>query len=154
MDQISQAFEKMSQYFSLLSEPMRIRILHAICGQERSVSEIVADTGATQTNVSRHLNAMYRAGAVSRRKRGSFVYYSVADRALTDLCRNVCLHITSGFRDSQVDGPAPLHSVAGLLEAAESVHPGSAKQPGSPDQQDRYRACPAAGCPYTSQEAG
>ncbi|MEK9776969.1 MAG: ArsR family transcriptional regulator, partial [Quisquiliibacterium sp.] len=60
MDELSHVFEKVSRYFALLAEPMRIRILHAICQGERTVSKVVEDTGATQTNVSRHLNAMYR----------------------------------------------------------------------------------------------
>ncbi len=153
MDQITQVFERMSQYFSLLSEPMRIRILHAICHQERSVGEIVADTGATQTNVSRHLNAMYRAGALSRRRRGSFVYYSVADRSLTDLCRNVCVHITNGLGESQDRVAAPQRLSAGFMDAAESSPTRSSKRLGSPKQEDRSRACPAAACPYASQES-
>ena len=45
---------------ALLAEPMRLRILHAICNDERSVSAIVAATGATQTNVSRHLRSCTR----------------------------------------------------------------------------------------------
>lgn len=153
MDELSPVFEKMSQYFSLLSEPMRIRILHAICRQERSVGEIIADTGATQTNVSRHLNAMYRAGVLSRRKHGNFVYYGVADHVLTDLCRNVCIHITGGLGDSRVNGSAPPHLLAGLMDAAESSPPDSTKELRSPDQQHRFRACPAAGCPDVSRES-
>jgi DNA-binding transcriptional ArsR family regulator len=153
MDELSPVFERMSQYFSLLSEPMRIRILHAICSQERSVGEIIADTGATQTNVSRHLNAMYRAGVLSRRKQGSFVYYGVADHALTDLCRNVCTHITGELVDSRVNGSAPPPLLAGLMVAAGPSAPDSTKQLRSSDQQHSFRACPAAGCPDVSRES-
>ena len=55
----------------------RLKILHAICNSERSVSAIVAATGATQTNVSRHLALMHQAGVVSRRRDGNAVYYRV-----------------------------------------------------------------------------
>jgi DNA-binding transcriptional ArsR family regulator len=106
MDELSHVFEKVSQYFSLLSEPMRLRILHAICQGERTVNEVVAETCATQTNVSRHLNAMYRAGVLTRRKKGTFVFYSVADRVLTDLCRNVCTHMLSQMDHNDVQGRA------------------------------------------------
>ena len=41
VDELGRVFETVSRYFALLSEPMRIRILHAICDGERSVSEIV-----------------------------------------------------------------------------------------------------------------
>jgi len=95
MDSLGQVFEAVSNYFALLSEPVRLRILHSICREEKSVSQIVAETGATQTNVSRHLNTLYRAGALSRRKDGNFIYYGVRDSALTEICRTVCTHIAA-----------------------------------------------------------
>ncbi len=95
MDSLGQVFEAVSNYFALLSEPVRLRILHSICREEKSVSQIVAETGATQTNVSRHLNTLYRAGALSRRKEGNFIYYGVRDSALTEICRTVCTHIAA-----------------------------------------------------------
>lgn len=95
MDTLGQVFEAVSSYFALLSEPVRLRILHSICREEKSVSQIVAETGATQTNVSRHLNTLYRAGALSRRKDGNFIYYGVRDAALTEICRTVCTHIAA-----------------------------------------------------------
>lgn len=72
---------------------MRVRILHCICSEEKSVSAIVAETGATQTNVSRHLSILYGANVLARRKRGNFVYYSVQDHLLTDICRLVCINV-------------------------------------------------------------
>jgi len=95
VDELGRVFETVSRYFALLAEPMRIRILHAICERERSVTEIVEETGATQTNISRHLNSMYRAGVLTRRKEGQFIYYGVADTALTEICRTVCVHIAA-----------------------------------------------------------
>ena len=46
MDSLGQVFEAVSNYFALLSEPVRLRILHSICREEKSVSQIVAETGA------------------------------------------------------------------------------------------------------------
>ena len=77
-------------YFSVLSEPSRLKILHTLCEGERSVSDIVVDTGVAQTNVSRHLALMHRHGVVERRKDGNQVYYRIADATLPDLCRSVC----------------------------------------------------------------
>ena len=70
-------FAAVARYFGLLSEPTRLKILHTICRDEQSVSAIVAATGATQTNVSRHLALMHQAGVVSRRREGNAVYYRV-----------------------------------------------------------------------------
>ncbi len=124
VDELGPVFETVSRYFALLSEPMRIRILHAICQNERTVSEIVAQTGATQTNVSRHLNTMYRAGVLRRRKDGNFIYYGVADRALTDICRNVCVHIAARLGDAD-------HDQAGLTTLAQGL-----AAPGAPPRSD------------------
>lgn len=117
MDDLGRVFETVSRYFSLLSEPMRVRILHAICDGERTVSEIVAETGATQTNVSRHLNTMYRAGVLTRRKESHFTYYGVADLALTEICRTVCVHIAARHGEDEAE-QAGLVEFARELEAA------------------------------------
>ena len=114
VDELGRVFETVSRYFSLLAEPMRIRILHTICNQERTVSEIVAETGATQTNISRHLGTMYRSGVLTRRKEGSFIYYGVADQALTEICRTVCVHIAG-----QLDGERSEH--ANLIDLARDL---------------------------------
>jgi DNA-binding transcriptional ArsR family regulator len=110
-------FESASSYFALLAEPMRLKILHALCDRERTVGDIVSATGATQTTVSRHLNAMHRAGALARRRDGNFTWYGVADATLTELCRTVCVHVAS--RDL-FGGPAnlPVSAVDSALVGA------------------------------------
>lgn len=92
-DELDEVFAAVARYFGLLSEPMRLRILHAICDAERSVSQIVAATGATQTNVSRHLSRMHESGVVCRRREGSVVYYRVDDPEFVAICRSVCVRI-------------------------------------------------------------
>ncbi len=117
VDELGRVFETVSRYFALLSEPMRIRILHAICEGERSVSEIVDETGGTQTNISRHLNSMYRAGVLTRRKEGNFTYYGVSDTALTEICRTVCVHIAARISDDSVDSKELLQFAHDLQQA-------------------------------------
>ncbi|MEP6679668.1 MAG: metalloregulator ArsR/SmtB family transcription factor [Betaproteobacteria bacterium] len=92
-DELDQVFDAVARYFGLLSERTRLKILHAICNAERSVSAIVAATGATQTNVSRHLALMHQAGVVSRRRDGNAVYYRVTDPEFVEICRAVCVRI-------------------------------------------------------------
>lgn len=103
MDDLDGVFEAVAAYFAVMSEPMRLRILHAICHEEKSVNEIVEELGATQTNVSRHLGVMYRARVVSRRKKGNQVLYRAGDRGMIDVCRSVCLQIAG-----QMDQRRPL----------------------------------------------
>jgi DNA-binding transcriptional ArsR family regulator len=99
-NELDRVFAVVARYFGVLSEPTRLKILHAICQDERSVSAIVDATGATQTNVSRHLGLMLNAGVVSRRRDGNAVYYRVADPEFVDICRSVCVQI-AGRIDEQ-----------------------------------------------------
>lgn len=72
--------------FSVLGEPMRLRILMSVLHREHSVAEIVDQVGSTQANVSRHLQILSSEGFLSRRKQGTQVYYSNGDEALEQLC--------------------------------------------------------------------
>ena len=93
MNELDPVFDAVAAYFSVLSEPTRLKIMHAVCNGERTVGEIVAQTGATQTNVSRHLGLMHRHGVLARRREGTQVIYSVADPTMVELCRTVCNRI-------------------------------------------------------------
>ena len=70
-DDLDRVFAVVARYFSVLSEPTRLRIMHTICQEERSVTAVVATTGFTQTNVSRHLALMHSVRVVSRRREGN-----------------------------------------------------------------------------------
>ena len=103
MEELDPVFKREAAYFGLLSEPVRLKIMHTICLEEKSVSDIVTAIGATQTSVSRHLNRMHAAGALTRRRAGNQVYYMVADANLVDLCRDVCVRIAA-----EIDEQRPL----------------------------------------------
>lgn len=93
MDELDPVFSTVAAYFGVLAEPTRLKIMHALCNGEKTVTQIVEETGATQTNVSRHLGLMHRHGVVARRKNGTQVIYSVADQTMVELCRSVCTRI-------------------------------------------------------------
>lgn len=69
---------------------MRLRIIHALIGGERTVTDLVKKLGATQANISRHLQTLQQAGLLKRRKEGLYVYYRIADHGLLLLCEFVC----------------------------------------------------------------
>ena len=79
----------MALHFRLLGEPMRLKILQAICKQPRSVNDIVAAVGATQANVSKHLSLLAMAGILTRQKEGQCVYYGLKDELILQLCELV-----------------------------------------------------------------
>ena len=78
-----------AQHFKLLGEPMRLKILQAVCREPRTVGDIVSATGATQANVSKHLALLAAAGIVTREKAGQNVYYGLKDTFTLKLCELV-----------------------------------------------------------------
>jgi DNA-binding transcriptional ArsR family regulator len=122
-DELEEVFAAVAKYFGLLSEPTRLKILHAICQAELSVGAIVAATGVGQTSVSRHLALLHQAGAVSRQKVGNSALYKVDDPEFIEICRTVCVQIASRI-DARVPlredllGVASRHPVAGASAAA------------------------------------
>jgi len=88
-----EAIELIAARFRVLSEPMRLRILHAMSGGEMAVTELVETLDAGQPNVSKHLGVLLDAGVVTRRKDGLNAYYSIADESIFQLCELVCSSI-------------------------------------------------------------
>ena len=101
MDELQPVFESVSQYFALLSEPSRLRVLHVLCDGEKSVNEVVERVNSTQSNVSRHLNNLYRAGVLGRRREGNQIFYRVSDQNFVDMCRTVCVQIAAHIDDQK-----------------------------------------------------
>ena len=78
--------EQIAAHFRLLGEPMRLKILQAVCQEPRPVNDIVAAVGATQANVSKHLSLLATAGILTRKKDGQCVYYGLKDALTLKLC--------------------------------------------------------------------
>jgi DNA-binding transcriptional ArsR family regulator len=62
-----------------------------------TVSELVEATGLGQANVSKHLQFLYAAEFVERRKEGTFTYYALADKDVFKLCDLMCGRIEHGM---------------------------------------------------------
>jgi DNA-binding transcriptional ArsR family regulator len=81
--------ELIARRFRMLGEPQRLRILQVLQQKERTVGEIVEVLAGNQPNISKHLQSLYAAGLVGRRREGNSIYYSVAD-LVAKLCDLVC----------------------------------------------------------------
>lgn len=76
--------------FKVLAEPARLAILNALRGGEQTVTALQDQTELGQANLSKHLQLLYAAGFVKRRKHGLFTWYAVSDRAVFKLCDIMC----------------------------------------------------------------
>ena len=95
--EMGELFTKMADFFGVLSEPLRLRIMYAICSGEKSVNEVVTHCGSSQANVSRQLSVLNKAGILSRRKVGVTVYYSIADKSTVNMCQLVCARMAKSL---------------------------------------------------------
>jgi DNA-binding transcriptional ArsR family regulator len=87
--------QQVAEYFSVLSEPMRLKILNVLRDGEKCVQDLVEATATSQANVSKHLKVMLQAGILNRRSEGTLAYYSVKDDLIFELCNMVCDRLAS-----------------------------------------------------------
>ena len=70
-----------------LAHPLRLKVLCTLHDREMSVKEIVASSGATQSNISQHLNHLREEGILASRRDANRVYYRIAKVELIDLIK-------------------------------------------------------------------
>ena len=88
-----QVFESAAEVFRVMSAPMRLKIISALCNGEKNVGELLGEVATTQPNMSQHLNTLYQAGVVGKRRDGVQIYYRIINDRVVTLCRAVCTQI-------------------------------------------------------------
>lgn len=88
-----EVFELAAEMFRVMSAPMRLKIISALCDGEQNVSELLERIPTTQPNMSQHLNTLHRAGVLGRRRDGVQIYYRIINDRVVTLCRAVCTQI-------------------------------------------------------------
>jgi len=88
-----QVFELAAELFRVMSAPMRLRIISSLCGAEKNVGELLGEINTTPPNMSQHLNTLFRAGVLGKRREGVQIYYRIVDERVANLCRAVCTQI-------------------------------------------------------------
>jgi DNA-binding transcriptional ArsR family regulator len=96
-------FETAAELFAVLSTPIRLQVLNALCDGERTVNEMVTRIGCSQPNLSQHLNVLYKSGIVAKRKEGTQVIYRVQSERAMAICRSVCTQVAI-----ELDDPAQI----------------------------------------------
>lgn len=78
----------LAKFFRALGDPTRVRILKILLEDgPRSVSELVEETGASQSRVSTHLGCLKWCGLVASVRDGKRVIYSIGDDRVAGLLR-------------------------------------------------------------------
>lgn len=86
---MDQYLERRAEFLKAMGQPTRLRILDLLRDGERCVCDIFPAIGGQQSNVSRHLQIMRRAGVVATRKQGLRVMYRIRDSKTKKLLEDV-----------------------------------------------------------------
>lgn len=81
-----------AETFKLLGDPTRLRILLACLDGPRSVGEIAAAVGASQSLVSHHLRLLRGARLVTGTRDARQVFYQAADQHVRHMIQDVIEH--------------------------------------------------------------
>ncbi|MBK9440837.1 MAG: helix-turn-helix transcriptional regulator [Comamonadaceae bacterium] len=85
-----QTFEAAADLFRVMSAPMRLKIINCLCDGEKNVSYLLTRVNTTQPNMSQHLNTLYQAGILGKRRDGVQIFYHIADQRIVSICEAVC----------------------------------------------------------------
>ena len=73
----ARAYEFQAEILKAIAQETRLSIIELLRVGERCVCEIFPAINQEQSNVSRHLNVMQKAGILTRRKEGLRIFYAV-----------------------------------------------------------------------------
>jgi len=72
-----------AKLFRGLGDPTRLSILETMRGGEKTTSQIVLETGQSQSNVSNHLACLLDCGLVKNRRQGKNIFYNISDKKVS-----------------------------------------------------------------------
>ena len=83
-----------SEFFKVLGDETRMKIINALSHGELCVSDIAAAAlGMTQSAVSHQLKLLRMANQVKARREGKSIYYSLDDQHVIDILEEALTHI-------------------------------------------------------------
>ena len=84
-------FDLAAETFRVMSAPMRLKIINCLCNEEKNVGQLLEEIDTTQPNMSQHLNTLFKAKILGRRREGVQIYYRIINER--------CLLYTSDAAD-------------------------------------------------------
>lgn len=85
--------QRMAEFFSVLGDPNRWRILSALASGERRVRDLAEAVEMTESAVSHQLRILRTMRLVSYHKRGRNVFYCLKDHHILNLYRDISEHL-------------------------------------------------------------
>lgn len=85
--------QRMAEFFSVLSDPTRLKLLSALAQQELCVCDLAAAVKMGESAVSHQLRVLKSHRLVKYRRQGRNVFYSLADHHIADIYQDVADHL-------------------------------------------------------------
>ena len=82
-----QRYEIHAAVFAALANPTRHELMHLLCEEPRTPSELAEELEVSRPNVSQHLSVLQREGLVRRSRQDGRVLWEVVDKRLSEACR-------------------------------------------------------------------
>ena len=88
-EQFNLAFDEIAEFFKVLSNPYRIRIIGLLLQSRLDVNEIAKTLSISQSSVSQHLKILKYHRLLKEKREGKHVYYSIVDSDLSNVIEDV-----------------------------------------------------------------
>lgn len=89
---------QVARFLKAMGETTRLKIMRSLHDGELTVTDIIAQTEANQSNVSKHLSVLTSAGILASRKEGTSTFYTISDPNIAAICDTVCRSIAERIR--------------------------------------------------------
>ena len=86
-------FNKLAEFFKILGDITRTKILFALDQNEMCVCDIANVLGMSKSSISHQLSTLRKSGIVKTRKQGKEVYYSLDDEHIKETFEIAIEHI-------------------------------------------------------------
>lgn len=85
--------DELAELFRLLGEPNRLRLVVACLDRARTVGELTAEVGISQSLVSHHLRLLRAARLLRQKRQGKNVFYNLPDCHVASMLTNMIEHV-------------------------------------------------------------
>ncbi len=86
--------QEMSEFFGILADPNRLRLLSILVNSEMCVCDLAAILEMSESAVSHQLRALKSMNLVKYRRDGRNIHYSLSDSHIVNLYQEVAEHLS------------------------------------------------------------
>lgn len=79
--------EKSAELFKSLAGEIRLRIVHSLFKEEKSVNELVEELGCSQSHVSHHLKTLKNTGILYSQRDGHKIMYKISPNVVKNISK-------------------------------------------------------------------